>query len=245
MNSSKVDKLPKLFVAFDFDDESAIFDMLHKTQLPANIGIKLNLDLILKDVNCIHRIKTVTKLPIFADLKIWNGKRTMVNVIREIARQGADVINVHALAGELLGKTMREVSDLNVKVVAVTILTHYDDKYCREHFGTTMSEEVSLLTEEAVLQGCHGVVLAGTCLEAIKEVNCLKIVPAIRPEWFEDKNTNLQKSIVTPKQAFDAGATSIVVGSPIWKSENPSIAIQMILDEIERKIPEWNGQGLA
>jgi orotidine-5'-phosphate decarboxylase len=54
------------------------------------------------------------------------------------------------------------------------------------------------------------------------------MVPGIRPTWAD---ANDQKRTLTPRQAFDAGATYLVIGRPITKAEDPLQAARRIAAE--------------
>src|SRR3989338_1640331 len=95
---------PFLFVGLDYEDlnEAASFaEELTQVDRP-NFGFKLNLDFILNtallgDRQPFERVLRLER-PIFADLKMWNGKRTMVAVVEGLTKVGIDYFNVYSLA---------------------------------------------------------------------------------------------------------------------------------------------------
>ena len=173
-------------------------------------------------------------LPLFVDLKMWNGKRTMAEVIKQLVDFGVEMTNVYAHAGTMLEKAIQVANDNNVTVLGVTVLTHYDDEYCKRVYGKPMSEVVEILSDLAIENGCHGIILPGTTLDAVSDLDCIKFNPAVRPEWFGDKTTNFQKQIMTHVEALKKGATIVSCGSPIFKSPDPAVALKRILDEISQ-----------
>jgi orotidine-5'-phosphate decarboxylase len=54
------------------------------------------------------------------------------------------------------------------------------------------------------------------------------MVPGIRPAWAA---SNDQKRTLTPRQAYDAGATHLVIGRPITKALDPVEAARRIAAE--------------
>ena len=77
--------------------------------------------------------------------------------------------------------------------------------------------------------GCHGVVLPGTCLPAVKEIELIKVVPGIRMEEFKDDR---HKQEVIPEFAVQNGADAVVCGSPIMKVSDKITALRQILSRL-------------
>ena len=229
-----METLPKFFVA---NDASDLNEAINKTELISgvseNYGIKLNLDLVLKDINIINKIAELSGKPIFVDMKMWNGKRTMNEVIKTVADQGASMVNVWAQADSMLEKAVDTAKKAGLTVLGVTVLTHYDDDYCKRFFGRPMDKMVRLLAKTALKWGCDGYILPGTCLDAVADLGGLKFNPAVRPFWYGDKVINFQKQIMEPGQAFKKGADIVSCGSPVFRSQDPKRALELILEEIK------------
>lgn len=226
--------LPKFFVA---NDASNINEAINKTELISDVsgdyGIKLNLDLVLRDINIISKIVKLSDKPIFVDMKMWNGKRTMNEAVKIIADQGAAMVNVYSLADSMLEKTVATAKKAGLTVLGVTVLTHYDDEYCDKFFRRPMEKMVRLLAETALKWGCDGYILPGTCLKAVSDLGGLKFNPAVRPAWYGDKKVNYQKQIMELSMAFEDGADIVSCGSPVFRSDDPAEALQLILEEIK------------
>ena len=226
--------LPKFFVANDASDQN---EAIKKIELISGVseyyGIKLNLDLVLKDINIVSKIAKLSGKPIFVDMKMWNGKRTMNEAIKAIADQGATMVNVWAQADSMLEKAVDTAKKAGLTILGVTVLTHYDDDYCKKFFGRPMDKMVRLLAETALEWGCDGYILPGTCLNAVADLGGLKFNPAVRPHWYGDKAVNFQKQIMEPGHAFMKGADIVSCGSPVFKSQNPKKALELILEEID------------
>ena len=229
-----METLPKFFVA---NDASDLKEAIDKTELISgaseDYGIKLNLDLVLKDINIISKITKFSGKPIFVDMKMWNGKRTMNEAIKAIADQGAAMVNVWAQADSMLEKAVDTAKKAGLTILGVTVSTHYDDDYCNKFFGRPMDKIVRLLAETALEWGCDGYILPGTCLDAVVDLNGLKFNPAVRPHWYGDKAVNFQKQIMEPGYAFKKGADIVSCGSPVFKSQDPKRALELILEEIK------------
>jgi len=171
--------------------------------------------------------------PIFADLKLWNGRRTMASIVTELAQQGVAYTNVYAEAGESFVRGVVEATEgTDTRVLGLTVLTHYDDKYCQETYGLSLKDAVQKFAVQAHDAGCHGIILPGTTLDAVSDLRMEKLVPAVRPTWFMGTGANYQQQEILVGDAVRAGADLLVCSSPIRKSDNPQEALDKVLDEM-------------
>lgn len=226
---------PFLFVALDGLAKKEIETLEIAEQLSdikGNFGFKVNLDYLLEKgvKDALENVQQFGRA-VFADLKMWNGKRTMASVIENLVRMGVDYLNVYVLADELLPRAIDVTEGSKTKVLGLTVLTHFDEAYCQRWFRRSLRETVKLGAEVALERGCHGIILPGTALEVVKDLVIIKTVPGIRPEWYEDTR---HKQIITPDKAIRNGANIIVVGSPITKTKNPCESLEKILAEMEQ-----------
>ena len=72
----------------------------------------------------------------------------------------------------------------------------------------------------------HELVHLRACLPTITKM----VTPGIRPAG---SAVGDQKRIMTPAQAKQAGADYLVIGRPILAAENPSAALDAILEEVQ------------
>lgn len=230
------DKLPKFFAAVDDSAEKGAVEKIDLIKdVDGNFGIKINLDLVFGDLQVIRRVKERINKPLFVDTKMWNGKRTMAEVVKKLTDLGVEMTNIYAHAGNMAKESIKIANDNNMAILGLTVLTHYDDKYCDRVYGKSMADTVKVLTEIALENGCHGVILPGTTLEAVANFNCIKFNPGTRPAWFEDKKANAQEQIMAPGEAIKKvtnGKAIVSCGSPIFKSPDPAKALKLILEEI-------------
>ncbi|MFH1428058.1 MAG: orotidine 5'-phosphate decarboxylase / HUMPS family protein [Patescibacteria group bacterium] len=221
----------------DFTDMS---DMVQwaETLAPVegNWGFKVNDDFLNKytPLVAIEALKPFKKR-IFADTKMFKGTRRMINIARELGEiGGVQYTNVFALVGrKMLKKVVEGTKDCGVEILALTVLTHMDEEYCQEMFGRSLSDSVKLFAEIAHKAGCAGAVLPGTCLAEVQDMSLVKVVPGIRPVWYESKKANPQDQTVTPAMAVKAGADELVTSSPIFDTENPIDSLKRILEEMD------------
>jgi len=231
---------PFLFVGLDYTNPQQVAEFAEElAEVDSDrFGFKLNLDFFINcalhnDTESLARVRKLGK-PIFADLKMWNGRRTMTSVAEGIGVTGGiDYFNVYALAGkDFLGKVVEEANKRGTKVLGVTVLTHYDEDYCQRMRGCTFEEAVKKDAEIAYSAGCHGIILPGTMLSTVRDLPVEKLVPAVRPDWYGKTGANYQKQETSVREAIDGGADLLVCSSPIRKSENRKEALVKTLDEM-------------
>lgn len=231
-----------LYIALDSNDRdkngSLSWDLSRvidtQTGEPTNSGYKINLDHYIKwGVSYVNYIQE-DGCPVFVDLKMYNGPRTMVQIARELAEQNVRHINVWASADRLIKPVAAALEDTNTELLGVTVPTHADEEYCQRHYRRSLKDAVRFLAEVSLENGCHGIILPGTTLDVVSDLKCPKVVPGIRPAWFEDTKANYQEQTVTPTEAIQNGATILVCGTPILKNPNPLEAMINIYEEMIR-----------
>lgn len=234
---------PFLFIALDdlYEKEEETLGIAEKlTAVEGNFGFKVNLDYLLENglIGLRSSLKLIQQLgrKVFADLKMWNGTRTMKAVVEMLVDSGVDYLNVYALADNLLPGAIKATEGSKTKVLAVTVLTHYDEKYCKKWFQLSLQETVRLMAETARDNGCHGIVLPGTALPIVQDLEMEKVTPGIRLPWYPEDARHQQE--VEPSIAVDGGATGLVCGGPVMKSrEKVGIdnveALRKVLAEME------------
>ena len=139
--------------------------------------------------------------------------------LSEFPLKNINYITVHANAGEeTLNAVVKMANKTNKKlrILAVTVLTSISNSSLRKIGHTKSIKE--LVKKQALLAKackCHGIICAGSDLKFVKKLfNKEIITPGIR---FKGENVGDQKRVMTPKDAFLNGATSIVMGRSIIK----------------------------
>ena len=96
-----------------------------------------------------------------------------------------------------------------------------------------LPELVKRRADVAFAAGAHGVVASGHEAAALRErlgSEALIVTPGIRPAFAAA--TQDQARVMTPRAAFENGASHIVVGRPIRDAEDPRAAALAIQAEI-------------
>jgi orotidine-5'-phosphate decarboxylase len=217
---------PILFVALDFDNHKQIVHVA--TELATsidkdNFGFKINLDALFYNDNHHDLVQLLVNLgkPVFVDLKMWNGIRTMKNIIQRYVDMGVSIVNVYSHVGkEYLEELVQVTKGTSTKLFTLTVLTHYNSNYTHRIYGKTVSDTVLTLAEEAVSAGVDGIILPATELDTVKHLDCLKLCPGLRSTDSQKYSNQLQTA--TPKYAVEHGATHLVIGRQITDHETVS-----------------------
>ena len=168
---------------------------------------------------------------VFADLKLYDIPETVRRAVANLRRHGATFLTVHGHRS-VMEAAAREKGSM--KILAVTVLTSFDQRDLSE-MGTTRSVEELVLARArgAAESGCDGVISSGLEAQALKKAfgnRLLVVTPGIRP--VENQPADDQKRTVDVAQAFANGADYIVVGRPIREAPNPRLAAQKIQSTI-------------
>lgn len=226
--------LPAFWLAVDGHDDSKVMEKLAMiADVPGEFGIKINLDVVLRSPYIIRAVHSRIARPLFVDLKMWNGKRTMTEIVRMLADEGVAMANAYALADHLLEAPAKVARDRGVVFLAVTILTHFTDQYCQTFFGKSMVDTVRMFAVTAIDRGCDGYILPGTCLDGVTDFPGLKFNPGIRPLWVLDRKANAQEQLSTVQESFAKGAHFVSCGSPVFDADDPVDALIRILGEVQ------------
>ncbi|MBF9197011.1 orotidine-5'-phosphate decarboxylase [Microvirga sp. BT290] len=170
---------------------------------------------------------------VFLDLKLHDIGNTVEEGVRSIARMGMTFLTVHAYP-QTMRAAMAGKAGSDLKILAVTVLTSYDDSDLVEagYAPVPAAELVARRAEQARDIGIDGIVCAATEAQRVRSIvgrNRLIVTPGIRPAGAEAGD---QKRVVTPAEGIRLGANHLVVGRPIVKAADPRSAAEAIVREI-------------
>ena len=171
------------------------------------------------------------------DLKINDIPQTAISAIESLRDlKKCKYITVHANGGLEMLKAVKNESkkiNKNLKILGVTVLTSLNNKSLNQ-IGYTKNVKQLVLKQADLINksGCDGIVCSAQ--EAIivqrKYKNLLIITPGIR---LPGDNSNDQKRIMTPKDAFKNKVSGIVIGRSITKG-NIKNNIKRLLDHLKK-----------
>jgi orotidine-5'-phosphate decarboxylase len=175
---------------------------------------------------------------VFLDLKLHDIPAQVEGAVGAVARLGAAITTVHAAGGRsMLEAAAGAATDLDLKVVAVTVLTSLDDSDLKDlGIHGSAQDTVLRLAEVALTSGVDGLVCSPLEIAALRqrfgphaEGGPYLVVPGIRPHGSDRGD---QRRTLTPKEALDAGADLLVVGRPITHAADPVSAARAIASSL-------------
>lgn len=225
----------KLCVALDMAKKDECLALARELK-GLDLWLKVGLRAYLRDgAKFIEELKSISDFKIFLDLKIYDIPNTMADACEVVSRVGADMINIHASAGEVAMQTvMDRLNALPSRplVLAVSALTSFDESGFEAVYNSSIKKSVVNMSQMAYASGLDGMVCSVYESLAIKEATSrefLTLTPGIRP--FGEDNAD-QKRVADIATAVQNQADFIVVGRPIYKANSPKEITQRILEHI-------------
>jgi len=213
----------KIFIACDTVNLKKINQIINQSKTnKLKISYKFGLEFFLSPSgrNFISKIKNKE---IFLDLKLNDIPNTCAAAISSLRDlKNISYLTVHINGGLEMLKAVKKVSkkiNNKIKILGVTVLTSFSNKSIKK-IGHTRSikELVKKKAKLSKLAKLDGIVCSGYEAKFIKKIckNMEIITPGIRLPG--DKKQD-QKRVMTPKEAFNNGATSVVMGRSITKGD--------------------------
>ena len=223
-------KKNKIFVACDSTNISIIKKIIkHTSHTKLKIGYKFGLEFLNSKHgrNFLSRLK---KKVIFADLKLHDIPNTCVSAIRAIKDLKINYLTIHISSGLQALKAAKKVSG-SIRLVGVSILTSLDNKELKEiGFNKNVKKLVVHQAKLAKKAKLDAIVCSAQEVKIVKKIFKKEIItPGIRI----NSKTDDQKRVLTPKQAFNNGAHSLVIGRNITKG-NIKKNIQTLIDHLNQ-----------
>ena len=178
---------------------------------------------------------------VFLDLKLHDIPFQIEGAAYAAAMTGADMITMHTLGGvDMLKGAQRGVEKAarerngNIAVtLGITVLTSMDEAALNQiGIDRAPADQVKLLAGVAQEAGISGVVASPQEAAMLREAlgpRAYVVTPGVRPAG-ADKGD--QSRVATPAQAFENGASHIVIGRPITKAADPAAAFEAIVAEL-------------
>jgi len=223
----------RIIFALDFSDPEEAKTWINK--LDSSIKFfKVGLQLFLAGWWPIIEYIASRKNKVMVDLKIFDIPETVGLAIQQLKGKNVTFATIHG------NKPIIEaaIAEKNgVKILAVTVLTSFDESDMRQMgFDGSIEDLVLIRSRKALELGCDGVVSSAHEAPILRDElgnNFLVVTPGIRPGLNIDIEKDDQKRIATATQAIVNGADYVVIGRPISTSSNPLCTIQAIQEEIK------------
>jgi orotidine-5'-phosphate decarboxylase len=169
---------------------------------------------------------------VFVDLKLHDIGNTVSRGVESLSKLGATFLTVHAYP-QTMKAAVEARGGSSVKILAVTVLTSYDDNDLRDAgYRLGVRDLVEARARQAQAIGIDGLVCSpeeASHLRGIVGPGMALVTPGIRPAGAA---ANDQKRIMTPARAIAAGASHLVVGRPVVDAPDPKQAAEAIVAEI-------------
>ena len=208
-------KQPKIFIACDTKNEKRIKKIIKLTQnSKLNFGYKFGLEF-LNSKNGRKFISNLKNKITFGDYKLSDIPNTCASAIKAVKDLKLNYITIHISSGLKALQLAKKVSG-KTKLIGVTILTSLDNKSLKEiGFDKNVKKLVLHQAKLASKAKLDAIVCSPQEVKTIKKIFKKEIItPGIRLPGDSKED---QKRVMTPKQAFENGATSIVMGRSLIK----------------------------
>ena len=219
-----------IFIALDCSINKAKFIIKSLQKIKARkytFGLKIGYQIFYSEKGR-RFIKSITKFPIFLDLKLHDIENTIKNALHAIKDlKNINYISIHTSCGLQAIKSAKKIT--KAKLLGVTTLTSFNQKMLKEIGHTTKINNLILRQAKMAKQaGCYAVICSGKESFKINKLAKIKtITPGIR--LLGDK-TDDQKRIVTPKDALTKqNAFGIVIGRSITSGKITNNLKKLIL----------------
>lgn len=230
----------KVIIALDFKSKEETLEFLDKfgdEKLYVKVGMEAfygqGIDLITEINRRGHSI--------FLDLKCHDIPNTVKSAMRQLAKLGVDMVNVHASGGVAMMKAAIEgleegkTGDSRPLCIAVTCLTSLDQNVLDNELliHEELPKVVLKWAQNAKTAGLDGVVCSPLESKIIHEnlgEEFITVTPGIR--LAEDSKDD-QKRVTTPTIAKELTSSYIVVGRTITKASDPLATYRKVYEEFQ------------
>ncbi len=169
---------------------------------------------------------------VMLDLKFFDIPETVHLAVQQVKNRGVSLTTIHG-NDAIIQAALTDRG--NVKVLAVTVLTSFDETDMQQ-MGMTRPVQDLVLTraKKAIALGCDGVVSSALEAKPLRQElgdNFLVVTPGIRPASAVPGEDD-QKRVATARNAMLNGASHVVIGRPIRTAHDPVATIIKLQNEI-------------
>lgn len=224
-----------VIIACDFPNKQQTLDFLAKFS-EKKPYVKIGMELFYGEgPDIVREIKELGHA-VFLDLKLHDIPNTVHRAMKNLARLGVDMTNLHASGGSVMMKAALEglaegAQQERAMLIAVTQLTSTNQQMMNNELliPGKVEDVVASYAQTAKESGLDGIVCSPLEAGLVKK-RCgsgfYTITPGIR---YPDGQTGDQQRVTTPADAAAIGSDYIVVGRPITGAEDPVTAYQKVM----------------
>jgi orotidine-5'-phosphate decarboxylase len=222
----------RLILALDVPTRAAAETMIERTR--GVVGVyKIGYQLAFAGGLALAEELAGAGMPVFLDMKLHDIGNTVSRGVAGAARMGVRFLTVHGYP-QTVAAAVEARGTSQLKILAVTVLTSYDDgDLLAAGYARNVAEVVAERARQARDLGADGLICSpeeAARLRASLGPEMLLVTPGIRPAGADAGD---QKRIMTPAKAIAAGADYLVVGRPILQAADPRAAANAIVADIE------------
>jgi orotidine-5'-phosphate decarboxylase len=222
----------KIIVALDVPTKREALELVEKLRDQISF-FKIGLQLYTAEGPEIVRAVSSDGSKVWLDLKLHDIPNTVARTVESAICLGVRMFTIHLSGGSEMVRAAISARTNNMLLLGVTVLTSSTEQtLCEIGISDKVADQVLRLAKLGVEAGIDGVVASSHEIKTLRREfgDRIKIVvPGIRPCWAVAGD---QKRVMTPGEAFQAGADYLVIGRPIIAHPNPREAAGRILDEI-------------
>ena len=222
-------KKPKIFIACDTTNIRKIKKIITNSQSSKiNFGYKFGLEF-LNSKNGRKFISGLKNKITFGDYKLADIPNTCASAIKAVKDLKLNYITIHISSGLDALKIAKKFAG-KTKLIGVTILTSLNNKSLKEiGFDKDVKKLVFHQAKLATKAKLDAIVCSPHEIKIVKKVFKKEIItPGIR---MPGDSKGDQKRVMTPKQAFQNGATALVMGRSL--TSNIKKNIQKLIKELK------------
>ena len=231
----------KIIIALDGMDKNNVCNLIEK--IPELIWVKVGLELFVSEGPEVLSILKDKGKKIFLDLKFHDIPTTVARVCFAASQTGAEFISLHTCSGikalKLANESAQEgaakVNLMPPKLLGITILTSWTSESFASDLliNQSIDNRVRHLAEIASKSGLGG------CVCSPREVQFLR---QFYPEAFElvtpgirslGSDINDQSRVSDASEAIKSGASKLVIGRAITKSNDPANMFKSFCDKVD------------
>ena len=219
----------RIFIACDTTSLKKVKKILRETQNSGlNFGYKFGLEFLNSKMGRKFLLKLKNQVT-FGDYKLADIPNTCVSTIRAVKDLKLDYITIHVSSGLKAITAAKKISG-STKLIGVTILTSLDNKSLKEiGFNKDVKKIVFKQAKLAAKAKLDAIVCSPQEIKIVRKVFKKDIItPGIR---LASESKNDQKRTMSAKQAFQNGATAIVIGRSLTRG-NIKRNIQRLIKEL-------------
>jgi len=224
-------RMSPIIVALDVESAEAARDVVRR------IGPEISFYKVGMELYCAAGMDYVRELlgqgkEVFLDLKFYDIAETVKRAVAQVAKTGVRFLTIHA-SGAVMRAAVEGRGASRLQLLAVTVLTSFDREDLAElGYNCEVAYLVSLLAPRAMQAGVDGVVASPLEAAAVRSLigpEAILVTPGVRSAG-EGKGD--QKRVATPAEALRAGASYVVIGRQITRSQDPAGEVARIHEEI-------------